>query len=123
MNRQILGLGVLMAVVLCFEGTAHAEILEGRVISVDSSANTVRVSTTQGDVVVAIPPAARLQGVSGINDLKSGDNISFDANQDIGAGSWVASTLSRRSSIAGDSRVLVSGPGVSSSATDAGGAT
>ena len=98
--KKILMLSViLLAAAVVFQGTAFAGLVHGTVASIDSAAKSVSVNRTNPatgateKVDIAIGAETTFSGVASMDELKAGDDIWVDAQQDAATGGWKAASV------------------------------
>ncbi len=101
MKKMQLVMVVLLATFVLYQGAAYAKTVSGTVVSADALANTLTLS--QKDVitgadtnaVVSVTATTTYSGVSALADLKAGDEVSVEANEDAVTKSWVATSVTK----------------------------
>ena len=91
---------LVLAAVLCFQGTADAKMVAGKVVSVDSTANTVTISTPSAmgameDAVISVAPETKFLGAASIAELQEGDVVSATVTEQNAEGAWTATSISK----------------------------
>ena len=96
-RTSMLVLGLFVALV-ALQGLAFAKTISGKVDAVDAAAGklTVAVEGENGAVEkseLVVGADAKLTGVGTLNDLKAGDVVAVEAEED--AGAWKASSVTK----------------------------
>ncbi|MBI4431817.1 MAG: hypothetical protein HY587_08930 [Candidatus Omnitrophica bacterium] len=91
---------LVLATVLLFQGTADARIVAGQVVSTDSTANTVTISTpsaagTMEDAIISVEPETKFLGAASIAELQEGDVVSATVTEQTVEGAWKATSISK----------------------------
>ncbi len=91
---------LVLAAVLCFQGTADAQMVAGKVVSVDATANTVTISTPSAagimeDAVISVAPETKFLGAASIAELQEGDVVSATVTEQTPEGAWTATSISK----------------------------
>ena len=86
---------VLLAVSLVISGTAFAKTVSGTVASVDAATNSLSLNTkddagAEKKVDLMVKSDATFSGVSSLADLKTGQEVKVEAEEDAATGSWNA---------------------------------
>ena len=96
-KMNLLALVMLVAFV-AFQATASAEMISGKVASVDSAANSLSIYTTNAEtkaeekVTIAVKTDTTYSGVAALAELKEGQQVSVNADKDA-SGTWSASSV------------------------------
>ena len=100
MKKMQLVMAVLLATFVLYQGAAYAKMVSGKVVSTDVVANTLSLSQMNlvtgidENVVISVKDTTTYSGVSALADLKAGDEVSVEADEDLTTKSWVASSVS-----------------------------
>ena len=97
--KRIQMLVLALLVTVAFQASALAKMVAGTVAEIDATAKKVTISTTdaagaESKAEVWVKDDAALNGIAALNELKAGDQISVEADQDE-QGNWKASTVAK----------------------------
>ena len=98
MKRISLFVLAVAASAVMFLGTGFAKEVSGKVASVDAAGNKLTISIADAagatsDKDVWVNADATFAGVAALNELKAGDQVSVEAEEE--AGNWKASKVSK----------------------------
>ena len=99
MKKALTVISILFVGFVAFQGTASAKLVLGKVESVDATAKTLSVNTpdattgTEKKVSISIPETATFSGVSSLDQIKSGDEVWVEAEEDAATGGWKATSV------------------------------
>jgi hypothetical protein len=85
-----------LAVALAFaSGVAYAELVEGKVVSVDLAGNKLSITKADGTSAdVTVSDATSYAGdVTALAEMLEGDEVKIEAEQDAASGSWTAKSV------------------------------
>lgn len=100
MKKMQLVTAVLLATLVLYQGAAYAKTVSGKVVSTDALANTLTLSQKNAvtgvdeEVVISVKDTTTYSGVSALADLKAGDEVSVEADEDATTKNWAASSIS-----------------------------
>jgi hypothetical protein len=99
--KKLLGFLVIMVGIT---GAAHAESVQGSIVSVDRSSNTIVIDpsgnplpgseTPTGHVELRLADSTQFSGIGGLQELEIGDQISVEAMRPSTGDGWQIQTLS-----------------------------
>ncbi len=101
MKKMQLVMAVLLATFVLYQGAAYAKTVSGKMVSTDALANTLTLSQksvvtgTDENVAVSVKATTTYSGVSALADLKAGDEVSVEAEQDAATNSWIATSVTK----------------------------
>ena len=101
MKRMQVVMLILLATFMLVQGVAYAKTVEGKVVSTDVAANSLTVSKTDAvtgaseDVVISVTDTTTYSGAASLIELKAGDQVSVEAEQDAVTSKWNASSVNR----------------------------
>jgi len=85
---------IVAAFVVCaliVSGAAFAEMLSGKIAATDAEKNSVSITKTNGENVdVLVKSGASFSGVTSFDQLKEGQDVTVEAEQDAATGAWNA---------------------------------
>ena len=99
MKRTLTLISILLVAFVVFQGTADAKVVLGKVDSIDATAKTLSVSTTdpatgaEEKVSISVPSTATFSGVTSLDELKAGDAVEVEAEQDVTTSGWNATSV------------------------------
>ena len=91
---------VLMLAFVVMQGTASAKSISGKIANIDAAANSLSVSQSnpatgaEENLNFSVSADTTFAGVKALAELKAGDQVSVDAEQDAATGSWKATSIS-----------------------------
>ena len=98
--KKVQIMALLMGIaVFAFQAGAYAEIVSGKVASVDAATGSLSITTknaeTQADekVIVSIKQETAFSGVQALTDLKEGQEVSANVSKDEASGNWNAQSV------------------------------
>ncbi len=89
----------LIAVFVAFQAAAYAEMVSGKVASIDAANNTLSISTTNAEtkaeekVTISVKPETTFSGIQALAELKEGQEVPIDAAKDSASGNWDAKSV------------------------------
>ena len=91
----------VMAFLMAFQAAAFAELISGKVASVDpaTSTSSISISTTNAEtqaeekVTVSVKQDTTFSGVQALSELKEGQQVSIEAAKDEASGNWSAKSI------------------------------
>ena len=92
-------MAILLATFVVFQGAAYAKMVSGKVVSADALANTLTLSEKNAltgadeNVVLSVKETTTYSGAMGLADLKAGEEVSVEAEEDAATKSWVATSV------------------------------
>ena len=92
-------IAMLVLAFLAFQGIASAESISGKVVSIDSAAKSLSINQmdsatgAEKKVDLSVSADTAYTGIQAFAELKAGDEISADAQQDAATGSWKATSI------------------------------
>ncbi len=95
---QFLGLALLVSLV-SFQAVASAKTVSGKVATIDAASNKVSVSYTdpstskEEKAEISVKPETTYSGVASLGELKEGQEVSVDAEEDAATGGWSAISI------------------------------
>ena len=101
MKKMQLVMAILLATFVLYQGAAYAKTVSGKVVSTDAVVNTLTLSQKNAvtgvdeNVVVSVKPTTTYSGASALADLKAGDEVSVEADEDAATSSWVATSVKK----------------------------
>ena len=100
MNKTLIGFMAILITLFVFANHAQAELIGGKVTSVDTTDNVVKISYVSDDdskeeIAIKVVDETTLSGVESFASIKIGDEIWAEANQDPKADKWVATSIQR----------------------------
>ena len=90
---------ILLATFVLFQGAAYAKTVSGQVVSTDTTANSLTVSHanaetgTDENVVLWVKDTTTFSGAASLAELKTGDAVSVDAEEDAATQNWIATSV------------------------------
>ena len=101
MKKMQLVMAILLATFVLYQGTAYAKAVSGKVVSTNVVANTLTLSEKNAvtgadeNTVVSVNATTVYSGVSALADLKAGDEVSVEAEQDAATNNWIATSVKK----------------------------
>ena len=79
-------------------GTAFAKSIDGKVVSTDAAANTLVVSSMDDagaakESTLSVSGNTAYVGVASLAELKAGDQVTVEAEEDAATGAWNATSV------------------------------
>ena len=99
MKNQLLSYLVLAVALTLFQGVANAKVVSGKITGIDATANKLSISYTdlatskEEQVEIAVKPETTYSGVASLGDLKEGQEVSVEAEEDAATGGWSATSI------------------------------
>ncbi|MDD5084499.1 MAG: hypothetical protein PHE61_00450 [Candidatus Omnitrophica bacterium] len=86
MKKLQMVLVILLAAFVVFQGTAFAALIRGKVVSVTTNSLTISETDKSSEIEkisnVTVDTTTTMLGVAAVTDLKAGDEVLVDAEQD-----------------------------------------
>lgn len=86
MKKLQVVIAVLLFAFVAFQGTAFAALIRGKVVSVTTNSLTVSETDKSSELEkisdIAVDTATTMLGIAAVTDLKAGDDVLVDAEQD-----------------------------------------
>lgn len=100
MKRISLFVLAVAASAVLFLGTGFAKEISGKVASVDGATGKLTIAIAEAGGAEAqkdvwVNADAAFSGVAALNELKAGDQVSIEAEEETGTGNWKASKISK----------------------------
>ena len=100
MKRIALFVLAVTASAVMFLGTGFAKEVSGKVASIDAATNKLTISMADATGAMSqkdiwVKTDAAYTGVAALNELKAGDQVSVEAEEEAGTGNWKASKISK----------------------------
>ena len=100
MKRISLFVLAVAASAVMFLGTGFAKEVSGKVASIDATSNKLTISMAdatgaESQKDIWIKADASYAGVAALNELKAGDKVSVEAEEEAGTGNWKASKVTK----------------------------
>lgn len=108
MRENLLVFLVILTGLFMFGTKAGAELIGGKVVNIDSTTNTITISQTgletdsEENVLVQIGSETTLTGLESFSNIKIGDEIWAEAEEDEAANRWVASSIQKIAGLPSD---------------------
>ncbi|MBI4395003.1 MAG: hypothetical protein HY583_02285 [Candidatus Omnitrophica bacterium] len=99
MKKMQLAIAVLVAVFALSQGSAYAKLVGGKVVGVDTGANTITISQTnpetgaEENVVVSVNESTIYSGVGSLAEVNSDVEVWVDAEEDPATKAWIAKSV------------------------------
>lgn len=98
MKRVSFAVLVLLIAGFAFQGTGFAKLVSGKVAAVDETTSKLSVTTTDAagaeqTADIWVKSDATLSGVKALNELKAGDEVWVEAEEE--EGNWKASKITK----------------------------
>ena len=92
---------MVLVAFLVFQGSASAKMVSGKLLGVDTTAKSLSLNTIDPatgsekkvDVMVSGSTTYSGMGIKAIEDLKAGQEVWVDAEEDIATGNWKATSV------------------------------
>ncbi len=100
MKRIALFVLAVTAGAVMFLGTGFAKEVSGKVAAVDTAGSKLTISIADASGAASqkdiwVKSDASFAGVAALNELKAGDQVSVEAEEEAGTGNWKASKVSK----------------------------
>lgn len=101
MKRVSMWAAMLMAVLVLGQGAAMADTIQGKVVEVNASANSITISRSnpatgsEEQINIATKAETAWAGIKSLSELKAGDEVTVEAMQDATSGSWEAESIEK----------------------------
>ena len=101
MKANLSFLAMILAGSLMLGTSAHAELVGGKVVNVDPGSKTLTINQTnleteaQENIKVRVIGQTDLLGLESFSNIKVGDEVWVEAEEDYVANNWIASSIQR----------------------------
>ena len=101
MKRVTVWVGLFMAGFVLGQGIAMADMIQGKVVEVNASSNSLTISRSnpatgsEEKLSIAVEAETALAGIKSISELKAGDEVKVMAEKDAASGSWEAESIEK----------------------------
>ena len=100
MKRIALFVLAVSASAVMFLGTGFAKEVSGKVAAIDAAAGKLTISMTDAAGAASsqdiwVKSDASFSGIAALNELKAGDKVSVEAEEEAGTGNWKASKIAK----------------------------
>lgn len=99
MKKATWMLAILMMAFVAIQGVAFAELVNGKVLGIDNDAKSISINQQDPatgalqEVKVLCKADTGYQGCNALADVKVGDEVSVEAEQDPATGDWWAKAV------------------------------
>lgn len=98
--KRVLALAMIFTIGFCaLQATAEAKLVTGKVESVDVTGKTISINAadpatgTESKATVSVDDAATYTGVTSLDQIKAGDDIWVEAEEDVATGGWKTNSV------------------------------